>query len=316
MKKASPKFSGSAYRILVLIKKLANKTYSFDEIVDILTTDEVAPKYITNDSIQKYLSTIRETGGEVRKVYANGVYKFSLEKFPFSFKLTEKSPHILSTLKKNIQNLHQKQLNEVFERVLNKILKYVETDKKAQIIERCSNVTYSPAEYKRYNKHTELIKKLEQTCIDNQRVTLIYKSPTEDEEIKILLEPKMLKYKKNKIYFIGYNAMSCERQGYLLDFIKEVRQSPQKSKYSNMTTPVTFKLKGRLAKGYRLYEDEKTIEKVNEDEIIVANYQEDRESLIQRILKYGENCEILTPEYLRENYIKILDDIEKNYASL
>ena len=78
--------------------------------------------------------------------------------------------------------------------------------------------------------------------------------------------------------------------------------------------PVVFKLRGRLAKVYRLYEREKFSEQDKKlKEVTVTSYSDDIDSLLMRILKYGENCEVLYPKQVRNKMANLIKLSLENY---
>ena len=80
-----------------------------------------------------------------------------------------------------------------------------------------------------------------------------------------------------------------------------------------MTTTVVYKLKNRLAQTYKLKETE-TSEGLNANgELIVINKGEPFDKLLQRLMRYSYNCEIVSPKNLREEMIKLINETLNNY---
>ncbi|MGD9580485.1 MAG: WYL domain-containing protein, partial [Vampirovibrionia bacterium] len=95
-------------------------------------------------------------------------------------------------------------------------------------------------------------------------------------------------------------------------------QLPYKSQYqpNNDSINVVFKLTGKLARIYKLYENEVIVEKKNSPyHIIISSNVEDDELLISRLLKYGEFCEILSPFNSRRKIINIINELIKRYTN-
>ena len=93
--------------------------------------------------------------------------------------------------------------------------------------------------------------------------------------------------------------------------IISVKQLPKKSSGNKFLNTVVFECFGRLAKNYKLKPSEKIINS-STDSVIISNAEEDREILLRRILKYGENARLLRPESLRNKMTEILDEMIEN----
>ncbi|MCK7489143.1 MAG: hypothetical protein MZU79_02030 [Anaerotruncus sp.] len=141
-----------------------------------------------------------------------------------------------------------------------------------------------------------------------------YKFPFDTAEKQIVLEPKHLKYDANDVFISGYNPITSEKQLLHLRNVVDIKQLPLKSKFNYVQSPVIYKLKGRLAKGYSLYENEKIAGSDPEAETItIAAYMDDKDLLIKRLLKYGEYCEIIYPKYAKEKLVNAVNEALKNY---
>lgn len=81
----------------------------------------------------------------------------------------------------------------------------------------------------------------------------------------------------------------------------------------SMFSSVTFRLKDRLAKGYRLRDDEKLLQTKSDGSIIILNQKEDRVLLLKRLMRYGENCEVISPKTLREEMKQMIETTLSNY---
>jgi predicted DNA-binding transcriptional regulator YafY len=161
-----------------------------------------------------------------------------------------------------------------------------------------------------------LIIQFEKYCVEEQRIIITYKLPIEEEEKHIVLEPNSIKYDLNEVYIYGFSPITGEKQLLQMDYIISIKQLPVKSKYNYALSPLIFKLKGRVASGYRAYEGEKVTE-IDEltGSITVSAYVEDHNMVLNRLLKYGDQCEILYPKSLRNRVVKTIQDALKNYES-
>ena len=119
-------------------------------------------------------------------------------------------------------------------------------------------------------------------------------------------------YNKNNAVFIGYDYEKNLYKKFLIQNITSSKQLPQVSK-NNMPSNMTFKLKNRLAKSYMLRPNEVVIEQ-GENYIIVSSRNEDRNILINRLLRYNTECEVLYPKECRTLVVDMINEMEKIYV--
>ena len=75
-----------------------------------------------------------------------------------------------------------------------------------------------------------------------------------------------------------------------------------------------FKLTGRLIRNYVLKEGE--VAHYKDFEVRVTNFYEDKDELLNRLLKYGKNCEVVYPVEDRELMKKKIEKMIKHYQSM
>ena len=89
--------------------------------------------------------------------------------------------------------------------------------------------------------------------------------------------------------------------------------SPQKAAMVEMNTTVVYKLKNRLAKSYKIKDNEQTDGRNENGELIVINKNEDPDKLLPRLLRYSYDCEIITPKSLREKMKCLINEALSMY---
>ena len=80
------------------------------------------------------------------------------------------------------------------------------------------------------------------------------------------------------------------------------------------TTSVVFKLRGRLAQNYKLRPHEYSKGTDSSGNLIVVNTNEDINSLLHRLMRYGTNCAVCTPVAIKEQMKELLDKTIANYS--
>ena len=89
----NPKISNTCLRVFEVIKLLIQKPYSIEELINILSEKEYNHNIYTQETIVKYITTLRVMGLKVAKEKR----KFVLKKYTIDLNLTEKE---LKTLEK------------------------------------------------------------------------------------------------------------------------------------------------------------------------------------------------------------------------
>ena len=112
---------------------------------------------------------------------------------------------------------------------------------------------------------------------------------------------------------LGYNLQKREFKEFLLEDITEVIRQPQRALDNNFLNPVMFRVKGGLAKVYDLREGEQ-ISETHKPKKVILNYSEDREQLARRLLRYGKDCEVLSPIEFKSYFVKLLDEMAAKYV--
>ena len=74
-----------------------------------------------------------------------------------------------------------------------------------------------------------------------------------------------------------------------------------------------YKLKNRLAKTYKVKENEYTDGRDEDGNLIIINKNEVPENLIRRLLRYSYNCEVISPKTFREEIQRAINEIISQY---
>ncbi len=286
----------ASYRIMKILKLLAQKPRSMNELCAALELDGHEIGY---DTISKYFSTLREFGCIITKKNC----KFELEALPFFIDLNQNDMEILADFAMFANQTCQiKQIRGV-KNSLNKILKMTSQE--------CKN---------HYNRHMALksSERLNLKCADtieklsyfieenNQKIKIIYRT------MPFIVTPLCIRYLGNKVYLMAFNENKLINEQFLLDDISEIQNHVQISNRQSFISATVFKIKGRLVKNYRPYEGEE-IEYQKDGSAVVINKFEDKNVLRLRLLKYFDACEILSPQKERDEFIKLVDNLIKNY---
>ncbi|MDD3014023.1 MAG: hypothetical protein PHC34_10005 [Candidatus Gastranaerophilales bacterium] len=311
--KKNKKISSTAYRVLLLLKLLNEKNLGIEDLNAILSQDPNISRTFSNEVILKYISTLRLAGYKITKPCVSNNYTYNLIKAPVRIKLSEDELNSFIFFDTFMSNISQKNLQEAKNKLFENLFRYMNDDDISRYNKLKKSYKNNNSLNTKFQKYTPIASKFEQYCIDEQKIIIKYKYPFK-KEIQIILEPKYVEYIGEDIYFCGYDPIIGERQLINVDYIAEMKQLPVKSSSNYILSPVIFKLKGRLAKSYELHESEKITEINSEtDTITITTYADCKTMLMQRLLKYGDLCEVLYPKAFREKIANEIYKTIKNY---
>ncbi len=253
-----------------LLKKYSNK-------------EELIEKYnIKSGAFFKHLTEIKQSGFEIIKDSPN----YKVRAFSNIFDLTNIDTsiiaHLLVLSHFNSSKKRTKKLKAVLEKILllSSKEKYNETLKKLELFKNAKNQT----DYgNKVSAFEEFINKNKITKI----ITLQNKT--------YILKPIDIKRNENNIYFHFYDEEKDENKTISIEDIVKIIPIDESENNFEYKKEIIFELYGRLAKNYRLKENERLIES-QANKIIIANSSSDKTVLFKRLLRYDILCKILFPK--------------------
>ena len=301
MKKSDKNFD-TGLRILEVLKILLNKKISKNEIINILKDNSNFQSVYTNEAFIKYFNTLKTAGLKVNKIKN----EYELENSLINIELTEKEKKVLLYILNNYKILHNASDEETIKTAIYKITKFIYNFEDSYTIEKI--MTKEPHFTDKIK--TNLIETLQKMLNDNLLVKIKYKK-NNNKEAEVILELKEILEKNKNIYILGYCKQEEKNKRILIDTIISLEQMPQKGTNANSNTSVTFQIYGRLVSLYKLKPSEKLVD-FSENSRTISNTDEDKDILLRRLLKYGENCKILKPESYQKELLALTDDILNN----
>lgn len=310
-KRKNPKISSTAYRVLLILYLLNKGTYTLEGLTECLSDDKVVARAFSKDVIIKYLATLRSFGVEITKTTVSVNTYYQLKKSPFHINFTEDELETLAIIQNYVNYLHQPYLISCFNSAVTKISRFIPDDH-FELFCQYKKETASRVK-DNYKQFENIIKLLEQYCLDEQTILITY-SPLEGLVQKITFEPEKITYKNQQVYICGNNPKIEQNQCLQLDYIKDIKQLPFKSRNLKYNYNIIFRLTGKLAKSYRLYEREQIIETIHyPSSILVSTHVGNIDTLLHRLIKYGPHCEVISPGTARDKMHKLISDMLDRY---
>lgn len=296
----------TSIRVLETLKILSKGSASIQDIINYFEQFDPNNRIYTNEVILKYINTLKVFGFKFTKTKD----KYILLNSPNQFEFNENDLKSLYLLEKFSGLFPEEKVKSEVNYFIDDLKKRFNSNTKllSNNITKPDFVNFEL----NYSKHVNRIKEYEGYCIEKQKIKIIYKKK-EKSELSIIVEPIEIKYQGSEVYLSVYNALSAQIYDINFNSIVKVEQLPLKSNSTNMLSSITFELKNRLAKGYRLHEGEKLLQVKPNGSIIVLNQNEDQSILLKRLMRYGENCELISPKSVREEMKNIIQSTLNNY---
>lgn len=260
----------------------------------------------THVTLNKYLNALTIFGIKVKK--KNNKYRMLSSLYKIKFTLEDLKS--IALLKEAAEYMPDGKNKENLEKLISSIeIRYDEgAQSLAEIEDNTKNLHLDFAQA----EMIEQIQKCEKYCQDNQKLEIIFTND-KGEEINLLCSPLEQIYQKRKVGLkvLGNNGTRI----YEIPFenIRSVKQLPLSASTQSIPTTVVYKIKNRLAQNYKIRDWERC-EKIEYDgSHIIVNKNEDLDQLLKRLMRYGRECEIISPKFLKEEMIERINETLSNY---
>ena len=289
-------------RILEVLRILIEKNLYKIELIEKLKENDSVENVYSQEAFLKYFNTFELSGLKLNRFQG----KYSLNNALLKTNLSKKEQEMLILLINSITKLNNKSEEEIMKNFFLKIDKYVDIDLNNEL----NNIANKETSIQNSNIRNNIIATLKNLIYEEQRVNITYKKKDNTEETDTF-ELKEIIEKDNCIYIVCYSPLLGRNRKININSIKSLNQLPQKISGVCYLNSIVFEVYGRLASLYRLKPSEKVIDFSN-NHLTISNTEEDKDSLLLRLLKYGENCKIIRPKSLQEEFINLTNDILKN----
>lgn len=289
-------------RILEVLKILLEKNLSKTELIEKLKENDLVENVYSQEAFLKYFNTFELSGLKLNRFQG----KYSLNNALLKINLSKKEQEMLILLINSITKLNNKSEEEIMRNFFLKINKYIDIDLNNEL----DNIINKETSIQNSNIRNNIIETLKHLIYEEQKVNITYKKTDNTEETDTF-ELKEIIENDNCIYVVCYSPLLGRNKKININSIKSLNQLPQKISGVCYLNSIVFEVYGRLASLYRLKPSEKVIDFSN-NHLTISNTEEDKDSLLLRLLKYGENCKIIRPKSLQEEFINLTNDILKN----
>ncbi len=302
----------SSYRLLYLFLLLCqSQQLSFEDLNTHLLNNPLVGRTFTHETLGKYMNTLRMFGCTVSRFETQSYFIFRLEEHPFKLELTPEEHRAVQCMGDLLVNQPLGGVYKNFYALVKRFCYMTHIDESNPLVSLSVDL-----ESRLSNAMLVMVQHFQRYCAEGQVLELAYQATLEQPAELILVEPYDLVCHRRTIYLMGYDPKTNRKVRYELDRIKAHRQLPSRVRMQTVKTTVTFKLTGRVALNYLPYPGETVLDK---GEFLLVKYKtDDLEQLLRRLLKYGTNCQVLSPESARKEMLQfiehLLDVSEKSRA--
>ena len=254
--------------------------------------------FINKETITKYFKTLREAGCFIEK---------KKNKFYIKYPILNFSADELKTLaefEKISSNINCKTNYAAFLKFLDKLFVLTHKTEYEKYKKIClkSNKNKNSWSEKISLKYRDKIEILSRFMDENSAmVKIVYKNKN------YTITPISFRYYQDSASIFAYDNKKNVNKNFALDGIEEIKGTPITSTGGDFGLSTTFKITGRLKNNYILKEGEIAMD--SDGALIVTNNKEDKTELFNRLLKYGEYCEILYPKSDRQKFLELVENL-------
>lgn len=278
----------------------------FTDVIDLFSDGNYDGTSNTHVTLNKYLNAMKIFGIKVKKIQ-NKYHMFS-PLYKLKFNLDDmKSIHLLKEAR---EILPAGKTKNDFSEFLRKL--EARYDEAAQSLEQVADNTTNLHLSFYHSEMVEQVRQCQKFCQDKLKLEIIFTSE-KGEELNLICSPLEQTYIRRKICLKVLGNSGSRVYEIPIENIRSIKQLPIAVSTVSIPTTVVYKIKNRLAKNYKLRDWER-LDKIEADgSHVIVNKNEDLGQLVSRIMRYGNECEICSPRFLREEMIERINKTLDNY---
>ena len=304
-KKKKTWISITGYRTLFVLKLLLEKERNLEELLSLIKADNVVSKPISKDTVRVVINTLRQANCVIPRPSRKNNYKYKIISHPFS--LTFSLEEVKAFLKFRdvfCENYSWKKIllvNSLFDKIfaLTNNPKQIELFSASQLL---------------LNIDKKILSELANPQLINRKVKLVYKSVKCGMEV-LEVVPKKFIYENGKLYLECYNFKYSQNSILNVERIMQIKSVDFTCVCEDIGVyEVVYKLHNDSFKFFEKKDNEEIIDKTDESITVKAKVMNEF-LFIQRILLFGADFEIISPDSFKEKLINKLKLLKRGYEN-
>ena len=295
----------TGYRTLLILKLLLQEGKTLDELVSLLKEDKLIQKTVSKDTVRIVINTLRKIGCEIPRPERSTDYKYRIVSHPFILSLSDNQIKSFLKLRDILCDSYDWEkillINDLFEKLFSL------TKNQEQIDSLVDDKLLG-------NIDRALLVELSNQKLINRKIIIEYKSVKYGIE-NLSVIPKKIIYQNGKLYLVCFNFKYSHNSILNIERILKIKNVDLNEIYEDVGVyEVDYKLYGDSLKTFELKENEEIIER-NKDSIIIKARVMDEFLFVQRILLFGSDFEIISPDYFKEKLADKLKLLKRGYRN-
>ncbi len=293
----------TAYRTLFVLNLFLEKPRTLAELIQELKSNKITQKSVSKDTVRITIRTLKTAGCVFNTPTKANKYKYELVSHPFNLDFTQEEIDALIDLRnKASDNLSLQEifvLNELYE----KIILLTGNDADIEMINSSKPL---------FDVDKELLQQLSSSKLQGKKIKIRYNSPTNGEEIIDIIVGK-ISFDEGKLYLHCYNYKYNSNSLLNIERIKGIEAVYlSETLEQNYLYEVVYELFGESKNNYET-KDFEIILKSDELSMTVKALVNNEFCFIQRLLLFGADFKIVTPDSFKEKLISKIKMIQKGY---
>lgn len=306
--------SKTGYRALFVLMKLLKKPYSREELALECQSDPIIKKDLSKDTVTYTINTLKKAGCIISRPSVKTDNKYVLKYHPFNTLLTAEHVDALQALRESVASLGDWELLIYLNNLYAKIARIAPDNETKELL-----IYKHPLRGIDYKILNELMVCAKRTT---EHINITYDSPENGPE-ELEFAPEYITFENDKLYVWGHNKKYDQIAYLRVDKVKRINTvtftiSPQKSVCEQKPlTVVEFMLKGYSAIMYTDNEHEIIIKEDKDSEypLTIRAEVSNKSNFYQRILSFGTDCKILSPQSVKDDILAELKNIKARYQN-
>lgn len=296
--------SFTAFKALVMFTELTKSPKSYKEICDIFYNHPYLREQISIDTFRVYMNSLKRFGCEVKRIKgADKESRYYITSHPFELKYTQdqlqSALKVFKSLVKNMDIDELLMMEEFFE----KIGCYIKNEDFINEVKKVSLL-------KDINK--DILKTLIECCKNKNQIIITYASPNSGNKNMELVADK-IEVSNGKIYLYGTGFEYKQYGSFLVNRIKKIDEIKTEKTMPDGLVEVEVVYEIYHTGDFQPETYEKVIKKDN-DKLTIEAKTSNTFLLTQRLLSFGNNCKIVSPEDFKNEFVTLLKDMKAGYC--
>lgn len=294
----------TAYRALLALSLLLEKPLTREEITKAFKDNPITAKSFSLDTIRVTLNTLKAVGCMISRPTSKNNYRYVMFSHPFGFELTEEHIKCLSLIRLNLIHLGDWQLilstNDLYKKIAS-------ITRNINCIEMINNT--EPM----LDIDKKLLKSLTKYASNKNKIIIEYLSPENGiEDLEIIIDK--INYESDKLYILCYSYKYNNYSYLRVDKIKSVKNVSKESHIIKKENyKATYMVKGDSISTFQPVAGEKILEK-NQNYILIEAEVTNEFKFTQRLLLFGQDFNLKSPDSLKEKLIRNLQALKQGYS--